>query len=143
MFIHRKTGDGSAFGYILYTEFVWSFRRRRCADLAAFFAPAGSLRLIDPSGDAIAEARGRPGIESLVRSIHENVQFLDFRTYRLCWIAGRIEYDWSAVARNWGTGPTIGTAGSVRLDLVGASIRRADITLGRPAFELLMWPARP
>ena len=142
MFINRNTGDGSAYGYILYSEFVWSFRRRHCADLAGFFAPAGSLRLVDPSGAAIAEAHGRTGVESLVRSIHENVQFLDFTTYRLCWIAGRIEYDWSAVARNWGTGPAMEIGGGVHLELIGGSIQRADLTLARRTYDMLMSPGR-
>lgn len=135
MFVVTRMQDSSAFADVLQNLFVSNFITRRNEENAALFTVAGDLRIIAlEDGAQLESASARAGVESLMRSIHENVSVSQFRTTGHRRTADGVECEWSASMRNWGFGPTRQARGRLLLSFAGMSIARADFQ-----FEVRIW----
>lgn len=141
MFMLTRMQDSSAFADVLQNLFISNFITRRNEENAALFTAAGDLRIIAlEDGDEMDSATGRAGVESLMRSIHENVAVSQFRTTGLCRTSQGVDCEWSASIRNWGFGPERRARGRLRLNFAGMSIARADFHVETALWRDLVRP---
>lgn len=140
MFVFRDN-QASKCGHVLHASFLVALTSRSNDFLASLFAADGAMRVLDRDTTEILDcACGRAGVASLVRSIHENVELTDFRTLRMSWGPGELEYAWTGVLRNWGFGPARRTSGRIRIEYAGASVIRADLSIEAGVYHDLVRP---
>jgi hypothetical protein len=140
MFVFRNKQEDNG-GNVLHNMFLKRFTLGGSEDMAALFAPGGLMRILDrDDGHVLDSASGHAGLASLARSIHENVELQDFRTMRLVWTAGVLDYAWTASVRNWGFGAARRTSGKIRMEFAAEGVQRADLSVDVDVYYSLIRP---
>lgn len=136
------TGDGAKASFV-YVDLVRTFISEDAAAFTAQLSPEGAFRVLDHLDSRVLdEGSGPAGAASLLRRIHENVEFLGFRVTRMRWIAGGVAYDWAATFRNWGGGPARSMAGTLSVFVADARARDIDLHLDGDAYLDLVHDGR-
>ncbi|MDB5569706.1 MAG: hypothetical protein JWN93_889 [Hyphomicrobiales bacterium] len=120
-------------------DLVFQHVSRNHVGIGSSFDLDGRVRIRDgATGRVVAQAAGRGRVVALMRSLHENLDLRDIQLGEILWSAAGFSVDWSCVARNWGTGPTVRLTGSCRADFDGALIGALDLSCDGAAYRALM-----
>ena len=102
-----------------------------------------AFRVFDSlDGRLLDEGEGREGAASLLRRIHENVEMLVFTIGSFGWIAGAAVYEWNGTLRNWGSGPSMNMAGTLRIEVDQDRVSAVELHLNGEAYLDLVHDGR-
>jgi len=95
-------------------DLVFQLVSRNAEGLALCLAAEGRLRVLDQQGRVVFCVRGLAEAATFARLLHENVQVEDLRVGESRWAGDAFAFDWTCLARNWGSGPAHRTGGVCR-----------------------------